>query len=424
MIRTRIAPSPTGALHIGTARTALFNYLYAKQHDGEFLLRIEDTDQARSTKDFEKDIIDSLTWLGISWNGDLVRQSERNSVYKKYIDELKEKGLAYEEPAREGEGTAIILKKPEGDISYSDIIRGDILFAADELKDLVIQKPDGTPTYNFAVAVDDHEMGISHVIRGEDHISNTPKQLMVYRALKWDVPFFAHLPLIMAPDRSKLSKRHGAQSIIEFRDLGYLPEAVINFMALLGWHPKDEKELFSLSELIEVFKLEDVQKGGAIFDVAKFGWINQQHIQILSKEEYKKRLENYLGQSVSDALAELTQQRVSTLKEAELELKWLQKPDYKSNLLLWKDSTKANALNNLNLAAEVLADLEDYSAKNIETIIMPLADERGRGAFLWPLRVALSGADKSPGPFELAALLGKEKTLQRVRDAIHKLNAE
>ena len=424
MVRTRIAPSPTGNLHIGVARAAIFNFLFARQNQGEFILRIEDTDATRSTKEFEKNIIDSLSWLGMEWDNDIARQSERTAHYAPYIAELKDKGLAYEEPAREGSGVAVVLKKSAGDAVFQDLIRGSVSFPEDQITDLVIQKPDGSPTYNFAVVIDDHEMGITHVIRGEDHIANTPKQLIVYQALGWDLPQFAHLPLILASDRSKLSKRHGATSVTEFKEEGYLPEAMVNFMALLGWHPKDEQEIFTLAELIESFRLEDVQKGGAVFDKNKLDWINQQHIQRLSIDEYTKRVEEFLGQSIPEELLKMTKERITKLADIKEEMRWTETPNYEAELLVWKETPREQIKQNLTVVLELLTGLPDSDWTDINKIeekLMPFADEQGRGEVLWPLRVALSGRDKSPSPFELATLLGKDETLKRVKTALEML---
>ncbi len=425
-IKTRIAPSPTGNLHVGTARTALFNWLYARQNAGTFVIRLEDTDKKRSSSEYEKDILDGLSWLGLNSDEHIVRQSEREALYQKYIDVLREKNAVYEEPAREGEGTAIILKKPTGDISFTDSVRGKVMFAEEELQDLVIKKPDGSPTYNFAVVIDDHEMAITHVARGEDHIPNTPKQLMVYQAFGWEPPVFAHLPLMLGTDRSKLSKRHGAQSVVEFRQQGYVPDAMVNFLALMGWHPKDEQEIFTLDELVSAFKLEDVQKGGAVFDVDKLDWINQQHIQRLSPDDYKRQLGQYLGHEVSDAFVHITQPRVKKLSDAKEDLQWLEKPTYEASLLTWKETPQEKTASNLKGLVERIEGLQEDAFKNPETLeshLMPYADEQGRGEVLWPMRVALSGQKNSPGPFELAALVGKDETSARLQEALEKLSS-
>lgn len=426
MVKTRIAPSPTGNLHVGTARTALFSWLYAKQNDGEFVLRLEDTDKKRSTAAFEKDILDGLDWLGLAGDAAPIRQSERGEVYKKYIYKLREKDAVYEEPAHEGEGVALVLKKQKGAVTFTDMIRGEVTFPEEEIQDLVIQKPDGTPTYNFAVAVDDHEMGITHVIRGEDHIPNTPKQIMVYNALGLDVPQFAHLPLLLGKDRSKLSKRHGAKAVTGYRNEGYLPEAMINFLALLGWHPKDEKEIFTPEELIKVFKLGDVQKGGAVFDEEKLDWISMQHIQRMGDDEFREKLKRFLDDElpVSDALVAITKPRIARLAQARDEAQWLQEPHYDAEMLQWKETPQEKIVSNLKGLRERVktASDNDFTApKDVENILMPYAEEQGRGEVLWPMRVALSGEKQSPSPFELAALVGKGETIKRLDSAIKKL---
>jgi len=321
-VRVRIAPSPTGYLHVGTAHTALFNWLFARHNKGTFILRIEDTDLARSTKEYEENIIEGLKWLGLYWDEGPYYQTQRLDLYRKYADELLKKGLAYycyctpeeleerrkealaqkkpprydrkclylsdEERARyerEGRKPAIRLLVPEGKTVFNDIIRGEIEFNNEDIGDFVIMKSDGIPTYNFAVVIDDYTMGITHVIRGEDHISNTPKQLFIYNAFGWTPPEFAHLPLLLGPDRSKLSKRHGVTSVTEYKKMGYLPQALVNYLALLGWTPEENREIYTVEELIELFDLRRVTKNPGIFDVTKLEWINTQHIRRLSLEE-------------------------------------------------------------------------------------------------------------------------------------------
>lgn len=284
-IVVRIAPSPTGNLHIGTARTALFNYLFAKKHGGKFLIRIEDTDKERSKQEYEKNILDGLEWLGIKSDYPIIRQSERIDIYRKYHNQLKEAGLINEEKSLNPQyyatgARASVLGVAKGEeIKFHDLIRGEITFPIDK-KRPVVWKPDDTPTYNFAVVIDDHEMNITHVIRGEDHISNTPRQIEIIESLNFKRPLYAHIPLILAPDRSKLSKRQGASSIDEYKDKGYLPEAVINYLALLGWNPGTDQEIFTLEELINVFDLSRIHKGGAIFDEKKLAWVNRKHFNL------------------------------------------------------------------------------------------------------------------------------------------------
>src|SRR3989344_2844149 len=282
-IKTRIAPSPTGDLHIGTARTALFNYLFTKQNNGKFIVRIEDTDKERSKKEFEDNILEELKWLGLD-NDKLYRQSERTDIYKKYIEKLLKEGRAYlskeESKAKMGKQIEVVrLKNPNKKVEFDDIIRGKIEFDTTELGNFVIAKNINEPLYHLAVVVDDYEMEISHIIRGEDHISNTPRQILIQEALGIDRPRYVHIPLILTQNRSKMSKRDNATSISEYRRKGYVSDALINYMALLGWNPGTNKELFTINELIEEFSIENIQKGGAIFDIEKLNWFNREYIK-------------------------------------------------------------------------------------------------------------------------------------------------
>lgn len=463
-IRARIAPSPTGYLHIGTARTALFNWLFAKKYNGTFILRIEDTDLERSDAKYEKDIVDSLKWLGLDWDeGPFVngaygsyRQSERLDIYEKYLKKLLEENLAYycfcakelleeERKAMLASGLAskysgrcralaaaeikkkldnkeshvIRFKVPEATLSFKDLIRGQISFDTALMGDIAIAKDLRTPLYNFAVVVDDYEMEISHVIRGEDHIANTPKQILLQKALGFSRPEYGHLPLILDPDRSKISKRYSATSIKEYREAGYLPDAMVNFMALLGWHPKEEKEILGREELIQKFELERVQKAGAVFNVEKLNWINSQYIKAMSDEELAKIL-----QTSNLKIISLVKERMKKLSDfGELAGFLLKLPDYSADLLIWK-STPANViLGNLQEASKIFSQTDDKDFNQIKLfqIFRPLAQKTGNGEIFWPLRVALSGLKTSPGPLEIAETLGKNEALDRVAVAIKKL---
>src|SRR6056297_727992 len=348
-VRVRLDPSPTGSLHVGTARAALFNYLFANQKKGKFILRIEDTDKERSKKEYEKQIIEGLKWLGINWDegpetkGEFgpYRQSDRKNRYKKYLKKLLDEEEAYHcfcseeeleqmrqkqkqngEPPRytgkcrdlsesevkkrleAGESSVIRFKTKNYEVKFEDIIRGEVSFDGKLMGDFVIAKDLDSPLYNFAVVVDDYEMKISHVIRGEDHLSNTPKQIFIYKALGIPIPKFAHLPLILGEDESKLSKRHGAVSIEEFKEKGYLPEALINFMALLGWNSGTEKEIYSMEELIENFSLERVQKSGSIFNKDKLTYINGVHIRNKSLDEITNLCLPYLKEEFLEEIEE------------------------------------------------------------------------------------------------------------------------
>jgi glutamyl-tRNA synthetase len=430
-IKTRIAPSPSGPLHIGTARTALYNFLFAKQNKGKFILRLEDTDIERSKEKFEKDILDGLEWLGIRWD-EKYKQSERFEDYRKYAKKLLKEGKAYEQAGEKGEEKAIILKSPKKSVKFNDLIRGEVEFNKDALdNDIVLIKSDGTPAYNFAVVIDDADMKISHVIRGEDHIPNTPKQILIQEALGFTALKYAHLSLILGPDRSKLSKRHGAVSVNEYRKEGYLPEALVNFMALIGWNPGGKKEIFSIEELIKEFSLEKVHKGGAVFGQDKLDWVNQQHIQRIDSKELKKIFKTYAEEFlpetgyplISEKFVSIIKPRIKKLSDIEEDLAWFEKPEYDSKLLNWKDTSDDITRDNLKSVLDIAKDLDakDFAFEVVDKFIMPLADERGRGEVLWPLRVALSGQSVSASPFELLALLEKEESISRIKTAIGKL---
>jgi len=459
-IKTRIAPSPTGPLHIGTARTALFSWIYAKQNGGSFVLRIEDTDIERSDERFEKDIIDGLEWLGLECDEGPYRQSERVEVYGKHLQKLLEEKKAFwcnhseEELAEErqtqmqnkealrhkcsfrdgGADSGIIRIKndTDGSVQFDDLIRGSVSFKANLLGDFSLAKDTTTPLYNFAVVVDDYDMEISHVIRGEDHIPNTPKQILIQRALGIGSPVYAHLPLILGSDRSKLSKRDGASSVNEYKKEGYLPDAVFNFMALLGWHPKDDRELFSKEDLLKEFSFDRIQKGGAVFDKEKLSWMNGEYIKRYNTPDLAGALLQFLPDEWADIankqkdfwnnIVSLEKERISKLSEiTELVDYFFKEPQFSKELLRWKDKQEYDDIvRHLNAVSDIVSGLseDNFTEKDLESALMKYADKEGRGDVLWPFRVALCGKRKSPGPFEIGAVLGKEKVIQRVRYAI------
>lgn len=466
-VRVRIAPSPTGFLHIGTARTALFNYLFAKHHGGEFILRIEDTDIERSEKRFEKDIIEGLKWLGITWSEGLYRQSERIAIYEKYLNQLLEERKAYycfctkeeleaernlltaegkpprysgkcrvlvngevTERHKKGMPSVIRFKMPEKEVSFIDLVRGKISFDMALAGDIVIAKDTKNPLYNFAVVVDDHTMQISHVIRGEDHIANTPKQIMFQEALGFPSPHYAHIPLILDAQRKKLSKRDAVVGIKEYRESGYLPEAMINFMALLGWHPGDDREILSLEELAKEFSLDRVQKGGAIFNLEKLEWINNQYIRGIPNKKLLALINELtpLPKTIKEEqqlkIIELIKERMKRLTDVMEDAGFFfALPEYDSSLLIWKKTPPSVIKENIAHLKEKLQELPEaqFKKESLEAYIKPIAEARGRGEVLWPLRAALSGSDASPGPFEILDVLGKEESLTRLDIALDKI---
>lgn len=431
MIVTRIPPSPTGHLHIGTARTALFNYLFAKHHGGLFLLRSEDTDKERSTKEYEDEIREGLSWLGLEHDG-FSRQSEQAVRHQELLEKLLAEGKAFvsSEEKKDAPGTRIEiirLKNPGTTVVFHDEIRGDISFDTGELGDFAIARSIHDPLYHFAVVADDMDAGVTHVIRGEDHISNTPRQILIQEALGAPRPMYAHLPLILASDRSKLSKRHGATSVMAYRDQGILPEGMVNYLALLGWHPEDEREYFSLQELVGLFSLERVQKGGAVFDTAKLESVNQHWMRGLSDTEFVAQGafavsdQNRLMKAVP-----LLKERAQTFGEARAMLKTelgclFATPQITKETLSAKEPAgERNATKTYLTALSVaIKKLSGHpSTEEVKAALMPYAEEKGRGAVLWPLRYALSGEERSPDPFTLISILGRDESVSRLEAAL------
>ncbi len=459
-VRVRIAPSPTGYLHIGTARTALFNWLFAKHMGGKFILRIEDTDLERSEKRFEDNIIEGLRWLGLDWDEGPFRQTDRLDIYEDHLKKLLTIGKAYhcfctkeeldaERDRQTKDGIApryngkcskltpeesrqrlelkapsvIRFRIPEEAIVVKDIIRGEVSFDGALIGDIVIAKDARTPLYNFAVVIDDADMKISHVIRGEEHLANTPRQIFIQKALGFPTPVYAHLPLILNPDRSKMSKRFSATAIQEYKEQGYLADALINFIAFLGWHPKDDKEILSRVDLAKEFDLARVQKAGAIFDTDKLDWLNAQYIKMMAIKDLAAAL-SLPPTAQNLKIIEQTRDRMRKLSEFKaLAAFFLELPDYEATALIWKKSTKKTALENLQQLEKLVNAMKDtaFSKADCEAALLPFAEERGKGDVLWPLRVAVSGQEASPGPFEIMDALGKRESLRRIQIAIDKL---
>ncbi len=476
-IRVRFAPSPTGLLHIGTARSTLFNWLFAKHNNGTFVLRIEDTDKERSKKEYENDLIKGLKWLGLDWDEgpDIggpygpYRQSERGEFYTRYLKKLIEENKAYycfcgkedletergvmvsqglppkyggkcrhidqaeaQTRAENGEPSVIRLKVPETEIEFLDLIRGKLRFNTALIGDIIIAKDINTPLFILSNAIDDYEMKITHVIRGEDHISNTPKQILVQKALDFNEIKYAHLPLILAPDRSKLSKRYIETSLNDYAGQGYLPEAVINFLALLGWHPAVDREILSREELIDEFDIRRVQKAGAIFDIAKLDWLNAQYIKGLDEETIFEKTKPFVPEEwrskengkMLKKIINLEKERLKKISDIFPAAKFFfELPQYDKKIIPWKGMDDEKIINNLSIVLNEIKDFseEDFTRENIEHRIMPLTEVWGRGELLWPLRVALSGQEASPAPAEIMEILGKDETIKRIEFAISKI---
>lgn len=478
-VRVRFAPSPTGYLHIGGARTALFNWLFARKMGGKLILRIEDTDTERLKEDSVSQILTSLKWLGLNWDegpeagGECgpYYQSERRELYSKYAQQLLDEGKAYycfctpadleaerekqraaKQPFRyartcrdldpevakaraaAGEPYSVRIKIPtEGSITVHDLIHGDVTFNMDQFDDFVIVKSNGMPTYNFAVVVDDHLMGMTHVLRAEEHLSNTPKQLLIYEALGFEPPKFGHMPMILAPDRSKLSKRHGATSVEEFRAQGYLPEAIINYLTLLGWGPGDEREIFTLEETVKLFELEQMSKKAAVYDTKKLTWMNGQYLSELPLEKILPEAETFFikdGLVTKEWLAENKEYFAKLVDTVRVRVKTLQEVA-DASAYFFKDveayDEKGVAKHFKPEAAELLekciaaleAD-EVFDLTSTEAIYNTIAADNGLalGKVIHPTRLALTGRTVSPGMFDVMVLLGKEKTLARMRKAV------
>lgn len=491
MIRTRFAPSPTGYLHIGGLRTALYAYCVAKKNKGKFVLRIEDTDQKRLVHGAVENLLKTLYWAGIipdegvllDNNNQLTQkgdcggsyiQSERLEIYKKHAEQLVDAGKAYycfcsparldeiretrqlsklptgydgycrdidpveaQKRAKNGEKFTIRMKMPKvGETVFNDLVRGEVKIKNELIDDQVIIKSDGFPTYHLAVVIDDHFMGITDIIRGEEWLSSVPKHLMLYEYFGWDVPRMAHLPLILNSDKSKLSKRQGDVAVEDYINKGYLKEALINFIAFLGWNPGGERELYTLDELVNEFSLQNVGKSGAVFNQQKLDWFNKEYLKRLSNEEILELSKMFFDEAEVGAGAEkeklvdaisLERERVTTLAELPRAVAFVfDLPEYDSGLLVWKKSSVDEAKKILPELNELLntISVQSWNKQYLQERVGEWVKEYGysNGVVLWPLRVALSGQENSPGPFEIAEVLGKKEVLARIDSAINKLS--
>ena len=467
-VRTRFAPSPTGYLHVGGARTALFNWLFARKHKGKFLLRIEDTDRERSSEEMTRKIFEGLIWLGLDWDEDIVYQGKRAKTHRQIAYRLVQEGKAYpcfctpeeleakrqqarkEKRAYKYDGTcrhlppetvkanmeagkpyAIRFKVEPGVIRWEDGVHGPIEVNTRELDDFIILRSDGSPIYHLAVVVDDHDMRITHIIRGDDHISNTPKQILLYQALGWPLPRFAHVPLILGPDKKRLSKRHGATAVDEYQKMGILPEALFNYLALLGWSPGDDREILSRDEIIALFSLEGISKNNAVFDEKKLLWMNGQYIHnmpveklwpyvqelliergIMEKTEAVER-RHYIMQTIA-----LLKTRVKLLTDFVDGARYFyQDPTTFDAKGLRKHLKTPEAWQLLEDYTQALETVPDFSEEALETHLRQFAEARGVSAakIIHPVRLAITGVTVTPGLFEVMALLGRETVLRRLR---------
>jgi glutamyl-tRNA synthetase len=413
-VRVRFAPSPTGALHIGGARTALYNWLLARGSGGTLVLRIEDTDRERSTPENVEVILDALRWLELDWDEGPLSQAERADRHKEQIGRLLDDGHAYED-----EGAVRLRVPDDGETVVTDVIRGEVTFPHSAIKDFVIRRSDGSPLYNLAVAVDDLDMGITHVVRGEDHLSNTPRQAMILKALGAAPPIYAHLPLLHGTDGKPLSKRHGAASVQELREAGYLPEAVRNYIALLGWGLDASTTFMSTRDLVENFSLERVSKSPAVFDEQKLRWMNGRYLRELSAEELGARLEALLGRDGMTEAAVVAQEKMQTLADFwPLAAFLVERQPFDERA--WSKVMKNGAIDRLRVVREALATVEPFDLEHVEAALRAVVDELGvkPKEVFQPLRVAISGGTISPGIFESVTALGREETLARIDSAL------
>ena len=470
-IRVRFAPSPTGALHVGGARTALFNFLFARRCEGTFLLRIEDTDVSRSDPALTEQILRSLRWLGLDWDEPPVHQSGRMARYREVCDTLAQNGWAYpcfcsaeeikekrekaikeageyhydrkcyglspsevEKRVSTGEAFALRFRVPEKDVRFDDAVRGSVTVKHKEIDDFIILRSDGTPVYQIAVVVDDHDMGISHVIRGDDHLSNTPKQILIYQAMGWDLPAFAHVPMILGADKKRLSKRHGATSVEEYQTTGTLPEALMNFLALLGWSPGDDREIMSLNEMIAAFSLDRISKNPAVFDETKLVWMNAQYIKEVSDGRLLKAVAPFIVEAgLADAAFiednrdylyrcfTLMRERMKKLTDfVEQGAYYFKDPEEYQEKAVKKHWMKEGIAERLRALIEALDTLSDWHSDTMESVVKELVEnlQVGLGKVLQPARLALTGSAASPGMFELMEVLGRERTLRRLKKAV------
>jgi glutamyl-tRNA synthetase len=463
MVRVRFAPSPTGHLHIGGVRTALFNWLYAKHNKGTFILRIEDTDRTRSTEEYIDAIIEGMKWLDLDWDEGPYRQTDRFDVYRRYTEKLLNEGKAYycyclpeelEQRRQEalvqgkspkydgrcrnlqdpipGKNPVVRFRMPqEGETAVNDLIKGKTVFDNAYLDDLIIMRSDGTPTYNFTVVVDDVDMNITHVIRGDDHLNNTPKQIHIYNALGYEVPLFAHLPMILGADKTRLSKRHGAVSVMAYKEMGYLPDALVNYLVRLGWSYGDQ-EIFTRDELIQYFSFDKVGKSAAVFNPEKLLWLNSQYIINSSAEELAEMVVPFLikekviseGQTLDkewlSKAIDTQKERSRTLIELANSLRY-----YISEDVEYNEKAKIKFLNEKSLPylielKDSIVSISDFSALEIEKVFTSIIEKHGikLGNLAQPVRVAMTGKTESPGIFEVIEIAGKEKTLKRLEKAI------
>jgi glutamyl-tRNA synthetase len=417
-MRVRFAPSPTGVLHIGGARTALYNWLLARGNGGEFVLRIEDTDRERSTPENVDLILDALRWLELDWDEGPHSQWERRANHEAAVQQLLDSGAAYED-----EGAVRFRVPDEGEITFTDVVLGEITNPYSAIKDFVIQRSDGSPLYNLAVAVDDRDMGITHVVRGQDHVSNTPRQLMLLRALGTEPPVYAHIPLLHGPDGKKLSKRHGAASVQEVREQGYLPEAIRNYIALLGWGYDESTTLMTTDELVDRFTLERVSKNPAVFDEQKLRWMNGRYMRELSLDDLHARLTAFCDRDIPREIVEISREKMQTLADFWPLAGTLVEQPSDFDEKAWRQWGSSPYL---RAAFDGLSEVADWEPDELEKALREIVEREGvkPKEVFQPIRVALTGTTVSPGIFESLSALGREESLSRLEKALQKAESE
>ena len=438
---TRIAPSPTGAFHLGTARTALYNYLFAKRNGGSFLVRFEDTDTARSDRRYERNILDSLAWLGIPPDT-VIRQSDRTAVYRRHISRLIADNRAYrsKEPSKRNpseEVEVIRYRNHDSKVSFRDTVRGTITIDLSDLDDFVIARDDASPLYNLAAAIDDIDTGVTHVLRGDDHIVNTPRQIALIRSLGFDPPSYTHVPLVHGEEGGKLSKRTGAPSVLDFKAKGYASAAVCNALLLLGWSPTDDRELFSPDDMVREFSLDRIQKREARFREKKLAWFHRQHVRTAPESAVRKEivpalvrrfpLRSRINPRAVAAVVQFVRERGLPFQEARDHIQegahdfFFAAPSYETDLLIPDGEDRSAVRRGLAETQSILSDLRAFrgwDAESLHHVLREHAEQRRSSLVLWPLRVALSGRKKSPGPFAIMEVIGKKRTISRIRRAI------
>lgn len=441
-IVTRFAPSPTGAAHAGSYRTAMFAWLFARHHGGEFVLRIEDTDTARNQEGSDAQIIESLAWLGIDYDH-MYRQSDQVDRHKQVMEELVANGSAYisREEAKDGSGIVkeiVRFKNPNIPVTVHDLIRGEVVVDTTDLGDFVIGKSLIEPIFHLANVVDDHDEGITHVIRAEEHLANTPRQILIFQAMGWDIPTYAHLPIVLGTDKQKLSKRRGALPMLDYRNMGYLPGAVFNCVAMVGWNPGNgsEQEIFSREELTKAFDLAQVQKGSAVFNEEKLNWFNREYIKTLDTETQKDLVKQFLPSELLEKIGNEKFERLFPVIIERVEYfdqvrQWatdgeydyvVSTPDYDIEKVIWKICNAEDTKKHLQYVHDTWsAHTGDWNPETLKSLVWDYAQQHGAGNVLWPVRYALTGRDKSPDPFMVAYIIDKKEVLERLEKAISKL---